>query len=676
MQNLNKNFFFTTVLAGLYLGFIAVFVYVIDYFPKAEIQNLLPRWIPWCLRLNFLLIMIGLIFCWKDITDAFRNLDAGESGSGEMASPGKASSVQKGWRYQKRLLLLALVAGSLLMVSQVVPQVHRIYYDEDIYANIGQTIALTGKSGMCNYGIFEYGEYYPNWLTYNKEPSGWPFLISIAFQLFGVDEHYAFALNNVLYAATVLLVFWISRLFTGRYFPAWIAALVFAGIPHALLWSNTLAAEPAAAFMGGLTVLCLLVYLRTQAWRHLYLLCAVLPLACQMRPESAIIGLWAVVAAAVLRPRLFFRKDVWISGFLTLLLLLPHFLHLYATSGESWGAQGAKFSLDFFGKNFSINGLYYFNNEWFPVFFTFLALAAFLPVPKRRPFPSIREASLPDNPVHPAVPWPQPPCHDVDGKFPDAAHREEQCSGRGRAYHLLMLLWFLLFWGIFLFFYAGSYKYGADVRFALVSFMPLSVLAGLGADRICGWLIRLWETIANNAETAPLAPVGPVEPEDGSCIPRACAGLCPGGRTGPHSNRRIIQFLMITVLFFSWLPFMPFIRLIGQEAWGARHDHVYARSFLKAIPRRSIIITHIPTMFLLWNQSAIQSYAGINNPDIIAHLMEKYQGHVYFHRNYWCATDGSQKDLCRLIEEKYTLEEVASAKEQNITYGLYRIKNK
>ncbi|MCG6535838.1 MAG: glycosyltransferase family 39 protein, partial [Syntrophales bacterium LBB04] len=621
---------------------------------------------------NLLLIVIGLVFCWQDITDAFKNLDAGESGSAGMASPGKASSLWKGRRYRKRLLLLALVAGSFLMVSQVVPQVHRIYYDEDIYANVGQTIALTGRSGMCNYGIFEYGEYYPHWLSYNKEPSGWPFLMSIAFQLFGVDEQYAFALNNVLYAASVLLVFWISTLFTGRYFPAWIAALVFACIPHALLWSNTMAAEPAAAFMGGLSVLCLLVYLRTQAWRHLYLLCAVLPLACQIRPGSAMVGLWAVVAAAVLRPRVFLRKEVWIAGLLTLLLLFPHILHLYATSGESWGAQGAKFSLDFLAKNFSINGLYYFNNEWFPVFFTFLALAALLPAPKRRASPGIGEASLPDDTVHPAVPLPHPPCRDADGKSRDAAHREEQGNGSGRAYPLLMLLWFLLFWGIFLFFYAGSYKYGADVRFALVSFMPLSVLSGLGADRICGWLIRLWETRAND-ETASLAQDGPVEAEGSTCIPRARAGLCPGGRTGRRSKRLIVQFLMITVLFFSWLPFMPFIRLIGQEAWGARHDHVYARSFLKAIPNRSIVITHIPTMFLLWNQSAIQSYAAINNPDDIAHLMEKYKGHVYFHRNYWCAADGAQKDLCRMIEEKYALEEVASAKGQNITYGLYKI---
>ena len=40
----------------------------------------------------------------------------------------------------------------------------------------------------------------------------------------------------------------------------------------------------------------------------------------------------------------------------------------------------------------------------------------------------------------------------------------------------LILLWFFLFWGIFLFFYAGSYQLGADVRFALVARAKISII--------------------------------------------------------------------------------------------------------------------------------------------------------------------------------------------------------
>jgi hypothetical protein len=131
---------------------------------------------------------------------------------------------------------------------------------------------------------------------------------------------------------------------------------------------------------------------------------------------------------------------------------------------------------------------------------------------------------------------------------------------------------------------------------------------------------------------------------------------------------------LILVLIVSWLKFLPLIRLVGQEAWGARHDHVYAREFIKKIPNRAIVLTHIPTMFLLWGQNAIQTYAGINNPDIIRDLLNRYGGHVYFHQSYWCNTlNDSNRLICDGIKERYNLEPVATAREQIHEYGLYRM---
>ena len=113
-------------------------------------------------------------------------------------------------------------------------------------------------------------------------------------------------------------------------------------------------------------------------------------------------------------------------------------------------------------------------------------------------------------------------------------------------------------------------------------------------------------------------------------------GIGRSSRTAP--GRLSVAAVLILVLIVSWLKFLPLIRLVGQEAWGARYDHAYAREFIKKIPNRAIVLTHIPTMFLLWGQNAIQTYAGINNPDIIRDLMNRYGGHVYFHQSYWCNT--------------------------------------
>ena len=194
----------------------------------------------------------------------------------------------------------------------------------------------------------------------------------------------------------------------------------------------------------------------------------------------------------------------------------------------------------------------------------------------------------------------------------------------------LLLLWFVLFWGIFLFFYAGSYSYGADVRFALVSFPPLAVLAGIGADALC----RSWKTASITTAAS----------------------------------------LVTITMLMSAILFLPLVRQEGQEAWGARYDHRSARKFMEMIPRRSIILTQIPTMFLVMGQGAIQTYAGINNPGLIASLLRKYNGHVYFHHNYWCNTKNERNiKLCGAIMKKYNMTEVARAGEQHYEYVLYRL---
>ena len=94
-----------------------------------------------------------------------------------------------------------IIAGAILVVF-VAPRVHRIYYDEDIYENIGQNIAylkgsrtysgggllenmgsvwknFVGRAGMCNEGKNDYGEYNCFRLEYNKEPNGWAYILSV-----------------------------------------------------------------------------------------------------------------------------------------------------------------------------------------------------------------------------------------------------------------------------------------------------------------------------------------------------------------------------------------------------------------------------------------------------------------------------------------------------------------
>lgn len=569
LKKIYDHRFYPLILVFAYLCLLGVDVYLLDYFSKGEITNVLKKWVPWGLRVNFFLLLIAVAICYRDLWN-----------------------LVKQFLNKKGVLLVLLFVLAFSITSFVVPRTHRIFYDEDIYANVGQNIALTNQTGYCNYGTFEYGEYFPHWISYNKEPSGWPFLISLMFQMFGTNELYAFLLNNLFFATGALVAFFITWHLTGGYFTSFLAGLAFSLIPHNLIWSNTAAAEPSAALFAGLTFLSLIVFLKTRQDRHLFFASLMIPFACQMRPESLFVIPLAIAVLIVISPGTFADRKLWTFTLLTTLFLLPHVLHFYAVSGHSWGAEGSKFSLEFLGNNLSINGMYYLNDRHFPVLLTILAAL---------------------------------------GLF---------CSRRLIRWRLLLLCWFLLFWGIFLFFYAGSYRYGADVRFAVVSFMPFAVLAGMGG----GWIRD-----------------------------RLDAGTSEG-RTG--RSGLAIAFVVL-IMLFAFIKFMPLISRVGQEAWGSRYDHKYAKEFIGKIPERSIVLTQNPTMLLLWNQNAIQTYAGINNPGLIKDLMKRYQGHVYFHYNYWCNTKNKRnRRLCQGIKDKYHLEEIAKAKEQDYEYGLYRLKIK
>ena len=740
-------------IAALYCLVIGFGVYVIDYHPRGTVQNFLLNNITWILRLNFLLLILGAVACGRDIAAAFRGLivpapaapaapkgastvsegapapapvaedaataataaptassavvpnTSSASSPSPSAAAAKSSDPPAAWlqRHFRLLILAALLISAAVAVTSVAPRVHRIYYDEDIYGNVAQSMALKGQAAMCNYGVFEYDEYHPHWQIYNKEPSGWPFLVSMAFQIGGVDEEHGFRMNNLLYLGGILVCFWIVHIVTGRFFPAIMGALVWAAIPQNLVWSNTMAAEPAAAFFGGLAVLCLLVYLKTGRLRHLALLCLVVPLASQMRPESGLIGLWAFLALLVATPRRLTRWEVWLLGLPALVFLLPQFLHIYAVSGESWGAEGAKFSLEFFFKNIAVNGPYYLNNQLFPAVFTFLAflgLAGPLRNRGRRDEDGPASAVSAGNAVGTVTAAPSRPDEaagtdriDVSGSSDLSRSRgggwvkigDEKGKGgvgpaaRGARFVLpgLFLLWFVMFWGIFLFFYAGSYKYGADVRFALVSFMPLAVLAGMGADRLQAVITRLTYRLAARRPHTARAAAGRMRSPAPDPEPFGSPPLSGDDAGRPfRAGGALAAGLIFVLLLYSWLPFLPLIRLVSQEAWGARYDHAYARQFIEKIPRRSVVLTHVPTMLLLWQQGAIQTFAGINNPDIITELLKRYNGHVYFHHNYWCSTAGHHKELCSMMREKYELTEIAAAQEQHVHYGLYRIRFK
>ena len=111
-----------------------------------------------------------------------------------------------------------------------------------------------------------------------------------------------------------------------------------------------------------------------------------------------------------------------------------HIGHLFAVRNEGWGTTDSRLSLQYLAVNLPVNGRFYLGDIRFPVVVTLLAAFGL--------------------------------------------------GGNGfRRERLVLALWFALFFGVFLLFYAGSYDYGADVRYSLMTYPPLAILGGLGVSQ-------------------------------------------------------------------------------------------------------------------------------------------------------------------------------------------------
>jgi hypothetical protein len=159
---------------------------------------------------------------------------------------------------------------------------------------------------------------------------------------------------------------------------------------------------------------------------------------------------------------------------------------------------------------------------------------------------------------------------------------------------------FGLFWGVYLGFYAGSYSYGADVRYALLSHAPVAMLAGLGAAALSEMASRR--------------------------IPR-----------------RWIDVGVASVLALQLVWFLPMIRAVGEESWSSRADVAFAVEVSRRLGRQTMVLTHNPSVFHVQGVNAAQlALVFADTPYVTSALRERYKGGVFIHWNYWCNVAGTE----------------------------------
>ena len=203
---------------------------------------------------------------------------------------------------------------------------------------------------------------------------------------------------------------------------------------------------------------------------------------------------------------------------------------------------------------------------------------------------------------------------------------------RGGTGRLTMICYIVLFFGMALAFYAGSYNYGADVRYSLATYPPVMIMGGLGLARLVGRFERAGR-----------------------------GTLALAGLTGAV----VAQFL--------W--YVPAVRATTDGAWAARADVEFARSLVPVLRGRTYVLTQDPGMFQVWGISAGQTSLAAAEPARLDMLARQYPDGVYLHWNFWCnVQDPVQRGFCSRILELSPGDLIREQWKENQRYALYRLR--
>jgi hypothetical protein len=478
------------------------------------------------------------------------------------------------------MTLLAGVAIGLTVV--VAPRTNRIYYDEQIYQSIGQNLSDRKLAQMCNDGTVEYGRLQCWSGEYNKQPYAYPHLLSLAYRAFGVHEATGFAVNTIVVGVTACAVYLLVLMLFSDRVAALFAGLLVTLTPEQLIWSATAAVEPSASLACLAALTFTAYFVRARSTIALAGAAVATAYAIQFRPESFLI---VPVIGVLLWQRTrdeFNRLRFWWVMLLALALVGVHIAHMVAVRNEGWGTSEARLSLRYLVDNLRTNGRFYLADERFPVLYTALAVLGLLSRPSR-------------------------------------------------AERLSVGVYFVAFFTVFLLFYAGSYNYGADVRYSLMTYPPLAALGGLGAARVVTWLDRMKPGLPSRGAVA--------------------AGLA-----------------------FQFLWYVPLVRATTEEAWAARADVRFARSLVPELRGNSYVLTHNPGMFHIWGVNAGQMSLVVTNPRHLDYLTARYSKGVYLHWNFWCnVQDPIQQVFCQKALEGRPFETVREYWERDQRFALYRL---
>jgi hypothetical protein len=364
-------------------------------------------------------------------------------------------------------------------------------------------------------------------------------------------------------------------------------------------------------FFSGLTVFAFLLYFKVNDNKTLIFSLVCLVYTVQIRPEGLLIIIPLTIAFIFFKRNIFesIQKNHFILILIVIsILITPHIIHMNAVKDDNWGASQEKIGTEHFKKNLDDNTMFFFENTRFPVVFTFLSLIGL---------------ALDKN-------WKK---------------------------KTFLVAWFLVFFVMYLFFYAGSFNYGVDVRYSLTMYIPVAILGGCGAYLI---LIILTKIIEKTIELARMM----YEEKKGKFLIEK----------NKIKINWITTFIVIFLLIITFTPFISLVSSVGEQAWDARLAHDFLVDNIKKLDKDSWIFSYLPSIVLINGRNAADAYYA-QNPDIIKDLFDKTDN-IYFYEEYWCGCEPYKSTTCKYFHDKFNLIIYNSVSKEHRNFTLYKIERK
>lgn len=494
------------------------------------------------------------------------------------------------------LLLLAVVVVFFAVDVLFVPATQQLFNDEFIYQSIAKTILFDHIVGICSFSSATHCV--ANTAGLFHEPGGWPFLLAIAFGAFGISFGTAFNLTLLLSLISIVLVAYVAFFLVGDKRVAVLSGLIMAFTPLFMTFSRaTLSDFPAMTF-GLLSILFLLLYLRERSLRFGILTLFSIAVTLSMKVD-------AVIILPILLAILLFNKETFKSRWkrielyklvaiivLLLVVLIPEIMFLAYAPSQGFGNPNGTplFSVNYLKGNFTtnmlfwtgaytnvpfqFNGVSYTYHVEFPFSFTIFAIVglALLLIRKR-----IRVATQ-------------------------------------------LILWFFIVLVFYTSYYGGSalYNSGDDIRYFMISFPVIAILASTGFVSIYDIASKL------------LSGKAAVRKRKGRAAAR--------DRFASYEKSLLLIVLFMLLFSNSVMQIVNIVVLPPSHIFtfaAERYDEKFIIASESLVPKDCMVVTFKPPLwYILGYPNVYTSWAGM--PGYQTALQNISKGCLYFDRSISC----------------------------------------